>query len=206
MLYIAHRINRLRDLRNVPLEYGVEVDLRDSGDRIVLQHDPYISSSEVEEFSDFLREYKHSLIILNVKSERIEWRVLELLRQHGIESYFFLDSSFPMIRALCNSGEYRSAIRFSEFEPIESALALAGQVEWVWVDCFTKLPLEAQSHAALKQHFKLCIVSPELQGRSTDEIAIYAKQLTSYPVDAICSKRPDLWKEAFELHDVKWAR
>ena len=118
------------------------------------------------------------------------------MRQHRIQDYFFLDSSFPMIRLLSEQGERRLAVRFSEYEPLESALAVAGRVEWVWVDCFTCMPLTADSHAALRARFRLCAVSPELQGRPVAEIAAYAEQLRPYPVDAVCTKRPDLWRQA----------
>jgi hypothetical protein len=100
----------------------VELDLRDRGGRLVLQHDPF---SDGEDFEDYLQEYRHGLMILNIKSERIEYRVLELIRRANVPDYFFLDSSFPMIRALVREGERRIAVRFSEFEPVESALALA---------------------------------------------------------------------------------
>ncbi len=192
MLYIAHRINTKQQLAAVPSEYGIEVDLRDHGDRIVMQHDPFIKD-EAQDFEHFLESYHHNLIILNVKSERIELRVQKLMQRFGIEKYFFLDSSFPMLRLLASQGENRIAVRFSEHEPIESALAVAGKVEWVWVDCFTKMPLTEESYRLLKQHFKLCIVSPELQGRSLDTIAEFAEQMRPFEVDAVCTKRPDLW-------------
>jgi hypothetical protein len=196
MLYIAHRINTSAALRDLPCEYGVELDLRDHGERIVLQHDPYVRD-QAEDFEAYLQNYRHGLMILNVKSERIEWRVLELVRNYGVQDYFFLDSSFPMIRQLIKAGERRMAVRFSEYEPLESALALAGQIDWVWVDCFNDLPLTPQNYAELKRHFRLCIVSPELQGRAVDSIADYAGKLAGYEVDAICTKRPDLWQKAF---------
>ena len=76
MLYVAHRINTAAQLSDVPPEYGVELDLRDRGDRLVLQHDPF---KDGEDFETYLRHYRHRLMILNVKSERIEPRVLERL-------------------------------------------------------------------------------------------------------------------------------
>jgi hypothetical protein len=158
-----------------------------------LRHDPF---GDGEDFEEHLRHYAHSLLIFNVKSERIEPRVLELVRQHRVADYFFLDCSFPMIRWLIAHGERRIAVRFSEFEPVESALALAGAVDWVWVDCFTRMPLDESSYARLKRHFKLCGVSPELQGRGVDTIADYAAQLAPFPLDAICTKRPDVWRDA----------
>lgn len=195
MLYVAHRINTVKQLDQVPREYGIEIDLRDFGNRIVLQHDPFVCS-EVEDFETLLESYHHGLIILNIKSERIEGRVLELLQKYSVENYFFLDSSFPMMRSLAAQGIREMAIRFSEFEPIEYALAMKGTCDWVWIDCFTKMPLDQSSYEKLRQHFKLCVVSPELQGRPIETIPGFAEELVDYPVDAVCTKRPDLWKES----------
>jgi hypothetical protein len=194
MLTIAHRVNTRAQLEQTPPEYGVEIDLRDFGDRLVLQHDPF---SDGEDFSDWLAAYRHRFLILNIKSERIERRVLELVKQHGIEDYFLLDCSLPMIYALVAQGESRIAVRFSEWEPVEAALALAGKVRWVWVDCFTRLPFDDTSYAKLRAEFQLCVVSPELQGRDAAEIARFAEQLRRYPCDAVCTKRPDLWHAAW---------
>lgn len=191
MQYIAHRINTIAQLRQTPVEYGVELDLRDRGERLILQHDPF---GDGEDFEEYLKHYRHGLMILNIKSERIEHRVLDAVRGAGIANYFFLDCSFPMIRSLVKMGEHRIAVRFSEYEPVESALALAGQVEWVWADCFTRQPLDDRTYGLLKAHFKLCAVSPELQGRDVATIADYRRELAAYPVDAVCTKRPDLWQ------------
>lgn len=188
--FIRHRINTIAELESVDPEHGVELDLRDRGDRLILNHDPF---GDGEDFADFLKHYQHGTMILNIKSERIEHRVLEEIAKAGtVKSYFFLDSSFPMIKLLAEQGEHNIAVRFSEFEPIENALSLAGKVDWVWVDCFTQNPLTADSYTQLKKHFKLCAVSPELQGRP-EEIASYANGMSSFPMDAICTKKPALW-------------
>lgn len=193
MIPIVHRVNTIAHLTTVPSDHGVEVDLRDHGDRVVLQHDPFCGAAG-EDFEEYLRQYCHRIIILNVKSERIEHRVLEMIRRHGIEDYFFLDCSFPMIRTLVSQGERRIAVRFSEYEPLESALALAGCIDWVWVDCFSKMPLTAAAYAAMRPHFKLCTVSPELQGHDADTIRDFREKLAMYDIDAVCTKRPDLWR------------
>src|SRR5215470_14481721 len=104
MLYIQHRVNTIEQLQNTPINYGVELDLRDRGDRLILQHDPF---QDGEDFEEYLRHYHHALMILNIKSERIEHRVLELIHAVGVSEYFFLDSSFPMIRTLVRQGEQR---------------------------------------------------------------------------------------------------
>ncbi|MDR1241583.1 MAG: hypothetical protein LBM00_02190, partial [Deltaproteobacteria bacterium] len=102
MKWIAHRINTLAELRNLPPEYGVEIDLRDDlSGRIYLEHDPFKSG---QDFEEYLSQYHHGAMILNIKSERIELKALELLEKYNISDYFFLDSSFPMIKLLTDMG------------------------------------------------------------------------------------------------------
>ena len=80
-------------------------------------------------------------------------------------------------------------------EPLEYALRLAGQVDWVWIDCFTHLPLDEYNYKKLKEHFKICIVSPELQSHPLEYIQDFSKQISNLKIDAVCTKRPDLWKK-----------
>lgn len=193
--YIAHRRNKISQLKETPHEFGVEIDIRDRAERLVLEHDPFTDGEDLE---PYLAAYKHATLILNIKSERVEHRVLELLNKYSLTNYFFLDSSFPMLYKLSGMGETRLAVRFSEFEGLDTVLAMKGRVEWVWVDCFTKLPIDQASFKTLKESgFKLCLVSPELQGRAED-IPNYKQQLEERGVqmDAICTKLYNipLWK------------
>ncbi|MSR80727.1 MAG: hypothetical protein EXS11_08375, partial [Gemmataceae bacterium] len=188
MTYIQHRVNTLEELRSIPLEYGVEVDLRDNGSRLIMRHDPF---GDGEDFEPFLAEFRNNgPLVLNIKSEGIEFRIIHLLERYKVMNYFFLDCSFPMIRKMISQGENQIAVRFSEFEPIESALALSDQVKWVWIDCFTKMPLTKQSYVQLKAKYKLCLVSPELQGQPIANIKSFNDLLEPYPMDAVCTKSP----------------
>jgi hypothetical protein len=185
--FIAHRINTVSGLSQVPPEFGVEIDLRDREHGIVLQHDPYQGG---ELLDDFLARYRHGTLILNVKSERVEFRAIELLQKFKIEDYFFLDSSFTMINHFTRLQNKRFALRFSEFESIETCLAMKGRLEWIWADSIERLPLDLPVFTLLKNNgFKLCLASPELLGRP-DEILQYRDFLAQngiYP-DAICTK------------------
>lgn len=187
MEFISHRINKVEDLIKLPTIYGVELDLRDMGDEIVISHDPYVGG---ERFEDYLKHYHHGTMILNIKSERIEHRVLERIQKADVKSYFFLDSSFPMIFLLSNSGESNIALRFSEYEGMDTIRNMAGRVKWVWVDCFTRFPLERADFDEMKAlGYKLCLVSPELQGRDADIEAYKALCVERGIVfDAICTK------------------
>ncbi len=190
MLKIAHRINTIDQLKQVPPEWGVEIDLRPEGDKIILHHDAFQSGVDFEEW---LKHYKHSLIILNTKSEGMEERIIALIQKYGISEYFFLDLSLPFTIKYLNKGLKKIAVRFSEYEPIEFAMKFAGKAEWLWIDCFTRLPLDNSNYQQLKKHFKLCIVSPELQGYEIDRITEFKSALEGMTIDAVCSKRPDLW-------------
>lgn len=187
MEFIAHRINTIEELSQIPTEYGVELDLRDHGDRLILQHDPF---KDGEDFEEYLKHYHHGTMILNIKSERIEHKVLELIQKYNIKKYFFLDSSFPMTYLLSKNGEKNIALRFSEFEGMDTIINMAGQVEWIWVDCFKKLPINKENYKLLKEHgFKFCLVSPELQEQN-EKVTEYKKYLEDEKIvfDAICTK------------------
>ena len=95
-----------------------------------------------------------------------------------------------MIYLLSSMGESNLAIRFSEFEGLDTVLAMAGKVTWVWVDCFTFLPITKDIYQILKAAgFKLCLVSPELQKRDHD-IESYRDHLHHEGIifDLICTK------------------
>lgn len=188
MEFIAHRINSTQELKSVPIEYGVELDLRDDlTGRIYIQHNPFEPG---EDFEEYLIQYHHGTMILNIKSERIELKILELLRKYNIEKYFFLDSSFPMIKLLSDQGENKIALRFSEFEGLDTLVAMQGKIQWVWVDCFSMLPLDKDIYKKIKElGYKICIVSPELQGQP-EKMVEYKEQLRKENIqpDAICTK------------------
>jgi hypothetical protein len=187
MEYIAHRINTISELKNIPKNYGIEIDLRDYGNRLILQHEPFLDG---ENFEDYLKYYDHGTMILNIKSERIEYKVLELIHKYNIKNYFFLDSSFPMIYSLSKSGEKEIALRFSEFEGVDTILNMKNKINWIWVDCFSKLSIDKKTHEMLKKHgFRFCLVSPELQGQG-EKIANYKAYLKEQNIvfDAICTK------------------
>lgn len=195
MKLISHRRNTRDELNATAEKYGVEVDIRSHGDALIIHHDPCMPG---ESFDEWIADYRHGTLILNVKEEGLESRLIDLMQSRGITDYFFLDQSFPFLIKWANKGEHRCAVRVSEFESIETALTLAGKVDWVWVDCFTRFPLNhADAQRLQGAGFKLCLVSPELQGRNAEaEIPALVKLLGERNIvaDAVCTKRPDIWE------------
>ena len=176
MEYICHRMNRREELKKVPEGCGVEIDLRDGPDgKIYLEHNPF---SQGEDFEEYIKAYAgkgFGTMILNVKSERIEHHALELMEKYRIEDFFFLDSTFPMVKLLSDTGENRIALRYSDWEGLDTLHHMKGKVGWAWVDCFDKFPLCEDSIRMLREDgYRICIVSPELQGQQ-EKLEEYAE-------------------------------
>ena len=193
MIIIHHRRNSEILLKETPIYHGVEVDIRSYQNNLIISHDPYVPSIT---FSKWLSHYKHKLLVVNIKEEGLEQKIINLLKKYNVENFFFLDQSFPFLIKTAFSGERRSAIRVSEFEAKKTALNLQGKLNWIWIDYFTKFPLKEKELLDLKNKgFKLCVVSPELQGHSESETIELRNQLQKFnTIDAVCTKLPHIWQ------------
>ena len=95
MEIILHRINKIEELKAINPLFGVEIDIRTYGDDLILSHDPF---KKGDKFEDYLSEYKHGTLILNIKESGIEDDVLSLIQKYNdVKSYFLLDVEFPYI-------------------------------------------------------------------------------------------------------------
>jgi hypothetical protein len=178
----------------VPVEQGVEVDLRCEGGTLVLRHDAVGAG---ERFVDWLAGYHHALLIANVKEEGLEDLVLGALQAAGVTDFFFLDQSVPFLVRTVLGGEARCAVRVSEYEPPLLAGKLAGKARWVWLDCFRGGPPISDVDAGLLKAYgyRICVVSPELHSPGRiDEVPQHAAWARRIKAHAVCTKRPDLWE------------
>ena len=195
MLRVMHRVNTISQLKTVPKDFGVEVDIRTSAGELIINHEPFQGGDSLD---DYLSKFDHALAVLEIKEEGIEKRVISLCEKHGISDFFLLSVSFPFMYALSKQGVHKMAARYSEFESIDTCLSLSGKVDWVWVDTFTKNPLDHDSFNALKEAgFRTCIVSPDRWGRPEEipGLAKYYKK-EGIEIDAVMTdpKNAGLWK------------
>ena len=195
MEIIAHRINTINKLKSLNINLGVEVDIRSNEKNLIISHDPF---SDYINFKDWLSFYKHGTLILNVKENGLEEELLKTMKNFKKENFFILDQSFPYIINTTSTGEKRCAVRLSEYESINTVLSLKNKLGWVWIDFFTKFPLDSEIYKILKKHnFKLCFVSPELQGHPISkclELKNFIKSNEMY-FDAVCTKKVKFWRE-----------
>jgi hypothetical protein len=167
MEIVAHRVNSRALLATVPAHYGAEVDIRASGSALVLNHEPFEGGEALDDFLDSYAARGHATLVLNVKEAGIEDEILARVRARAISSYFLLDVEFPYLYRASRRGERAIAVRYSEEEPLDAAKRFAGAVDWVWIDTFTRLPLDPESCAALGA-VKSCLVCPGRWRRAAD--------------------------------------
>ena len=172
---VIHRVNECSRLLEIPRQYGAEVDIRAEGSVLILNHDPFKGG---ESFVNWLTEYQHGLLVLNIKEAGIESEVIRLVEARGVKQFFLLDVEFPYIYRACLAGERRIAMRYSEVEAIETVSNYRGKVDWVWIDTNTRLPINAQVIAQLAG-FQTCLVCPERWNRPGD-IPAYRNTLRDY--------------------------
>lgn len=202
MIYIQHRQNTIPELSSLSSQYGAEVDLRadvDRAGRIFTAHDPY---SAQEDFSLWLKVYAEKKftgpLVLNTKADLLEEYILEALKKYNIENFLFLDTAIPtFIKYMQSDLAPHFMARISIYEPLEFALQFKGQVQWLWVDCFSATPLNQELVEEAAKYFKLCLVSPELQGG--DLQAQISSFLSLAPhCSAICTKNIPLWQQRLQ--------
>ena len=208
MLIIEHRVNWIdrgpNRLLDVPAAHGVEIDVRHdpATDRLYLSHDPLSanelkSASYLDDYLQVLARQGNALVVFNLKEMGIEPRCVALAAKYGLppEKYFFLDAEFFFIYGATRGtrpDEFKTrsiAVRFSEGEPLEMALAQKGYLDWVWIDTETKLPLDSRSASELMQNFKTCLVSPDRRrpNQAMTEIPHYREQMAElgFRLDAV---------------------
>ena len=179
MEIIVHRVNTIRGLKNIEKNFGTEIDIRSNNSELILNHEPFQGG---ENLINYLDEYQHGTIILNIKEAGIENAVLHLIRQRPhITSYFLLDVEFPYLYRASRNGERSMAIRFSEDECIDTVEKYIGLIDWVWIDTITQLPVSGDNSVILNQ-FKKCMVCPERWGQK-NKISQYLKKLKKSGVE-----------------------
>ena len=187
MEIIVHRINKIKELKKISNNYGVEIDIRTDGSKLILNHDPF---KKGDKFIDYIENYKHNTLVLNIKEAGIENEVLNIVNSFSIKSYFLLDVEMPYMYSATKKAKKNIAVRFSEYEDIAIAKKFKNKLNWIWIDTITKLPINKKNLNIIK-NFKSCLVCPERWKRKSD-IANYKKKMNNlnfFPNAVMTSKK-----------------
>jgi len=150
--------------RAIKSGFGVELDIRDLGNRLVVSHD--IPKKKAAALAGFLKTYaalgSRLPLALNIKSCGLQDKLAALLKNYGVRNYFVFDMAVPDTAGYFKRG-FRVFTRQSEYE---RSPAYYDKADGVWLDEFNGHwlgPAEIQAH--LKNRKKICVVSPELHKR-----------------------------------------
>jgi hypothetical protein len=195
-MIIKHRINNLFELKQVPESMGIEFDIRSYKDILVLGHDPL--KKKYQSFDNYLKSVNGRFMVINIKEEGLEDFIVDKLVKFNIRNYFFLDQSYPFLLKKYNLIKGQSALRFSEFESIQTVKLIKKnfkKFKWIWVDSIFGSWSHLQNLNDLDlDNFKLCLVSPEVHGRNfISEIKQIEKKLGEIKISAVCTKNELFW-------------
>ena len=194
MIIVKHRVNTIKDLKKTDKNFGIEIDLRSNQSDIYLHHDPF---KKGELFNKWAKSFKHKILVLNVKEEGLEHKILKILKKNKIKKFFFHDQTFSSL--LKNMIKTHVSIRYSEYESLEKTNYLFKKIKWIWIDNFNEIKLEKKFYQKLKKNnVKICLVSPELVNvkrvKQIKKIISFLKK-KNFKIDAVCTKKPKLWSK-----------
>ena len=88
-LYIAHRQNNLKNLNKLKtLSFdGIEIDLRSSSKKIILNHDPFKKGID---FFNKIKYVKNFFLIIDLKSSGISFKVFNYLKKKSTNFYYLI--------------------------------------------------------------------------------------------------------------------
>lgn len=179
--------------------YGVETDLRDYREKLVVSHNiANAACVDVENLFQLYREcHSEAALALNVKADGIQILLEPLLKKYNIVNYFLFDMSIPEL-VVNASRKLRFYTRNSD---IEKECVLYKNAAGVWLDAFfdEKWLTEKIIMRHIAQSMKVCIVSPELHGydhmhvwKMLRETGLYRNELVM-----LCTDIPDKAQEYF---------
>jgi len=165
MQILKHKGNTLAAFkRSIAAGFGVELDIRDLGNDLVVSHD--VPGKQHAALASFLKAYaalgSRLPLALNIKSCGLQNKLSALLQKYKVRNYFVFDMAVPDGVEYFKHG-LKVFTRQSEYEFVP---AYYNKADGVWLDEFNKhwIGLSGiQQH--LKNRKKICIVSPELHKR-----------------------------------------
>ena len=198
MQIISHRVNTVAALNATPRHYWVEVDIRVCENRLVLQHDAF---AQGEALSDWLSEYAHQGIVLNVKADGLEETLYEAMEQAGVGDYFFLDSQPATTYRLPAYLRKNIAVRVSDLEKPTADAFLLHRGGWAWLDVFEDPEILIRRIDDIPSDMRLCLAAPDIMPTpplsNQDLMKMLGFRLSR--ISAVVTKSPELWDQGAEF-------
>lgn len=180
----------IKSLKN---NYGIETDLRDQNEDIVISHD--FPNNNSMKFIDFLEIYskynKCSKLALNIKSNGLQTKLKKYLDIYKIKDYFVFDMSIPDTIPYIS----KKMNVFSRLSEYEETCCFQDDIKGIWIDEFNSHWIKTELLTKfVNLHKSICIVSPELHNRTYQkEWENYRRFEKKYGKNklAICTDHPE---------------
>lgn len=179
--------------------YGFESDIRDYCERLVISHNIADKTAlDAEVVFKWLHEYEDKYTFaINIKADGLKDVLSSFLTKYEITNYFLFDMSVPQMVEFMNM----NLNFFTRQSEIELNPCLYDKASGVWIDGFWST--DWITERLLKEHLKngkrICLVSPELHGRS--DYKLFWKRIKDYGISddnvMLCTDVPDEAKEFF---------
>ncbi|MCE9608430.1 MAG: hypothetical protein K8U03_26400 [Planctomycetia bacterium] len=184
--------------RSFEFGFGTETDLRDCLGRLKVSHDPpQADALAAETLFQLYRSADRDLpLALNIKSDGLQRLLPPLLAEYSITNYFLFDMAVPDAIAWLRLG----LPTFTRQSEVEREPAFYDQAAGVWLDGFFG---DWWTSEIISRHLKadkqVCLVSPELHGRESQEAweRLAAAPFRGDPRLMLCTDRPESAKEFF---------
>ena len=174
--------------------YGIEVDVRDFDNDIVISHD--IPNSKSPKLRTLLAENLHhnKWLAFNIKSDGISGELKKLINEFNISKYFCFDMSIP--QQLKYNDE--KLIWYSRLSDHVEEQSNNHNSHGIWLDSFYADWWSAENLNEMAKKKPIAIVSPELHGRKHSIIWQKIKNLGNLHNIFLCTDLPDEAKGFFD--------
>ena len=184
--------------RSIDAGYGVEIDIRDAKNELIVSHD--VPAHDSIKFSKHLEldAAKTAIWAVNIKADGIGNMLAEELGKKSIVNYFAFDMSIPEMYVY----SLKKIKFFTSVSDLCKTPVLLDEASGVWLDSFNGLWYDKNLITKyLLLGKKVCVVSEELHGRSYERQWHLLKEICDHTLSAnimICTDFPDSAKEYFD--------
>lgn len=201
-IYIAHRQNNLKNFSNLrKLKFeGMEIDLRSSDKKIIINHDPFKKSLD---FFKKIKNFKKVFLIVDIKSSGISLKVYRYLIKRKFK-FLLLNLIQPEFFEMISKGLSKNLfLRYSYYEKLNFNQKKINKINWVWVDFFENYYIPKKDFNNFRKFKKkICLTSPDLVGKSKSGIKKYIEYLNrnSIKADMVCVKQKNIgiWQKLYK--------
>lgn len=182
--------------RSFDSSFGTETDVRDCLGRLIISHDmPRGNEIDLESFLK-IHGAQNLPLAINIKSDGLAAPLQRAMTVAKIKDWFAFDMSVPDMRDYIRLG----IPVFTRMSEVEQTPVWIDQAAGVWLDAFTNQWYEvALIDELLQRGLRVCVVSPELHGRSYQCLWDQLSTLSKREGLLLCTDFPKHAKEFFKV-------